>query len=309
LKLNYLTDLIEQYGLLFVFLNVFVEQLGAPVPAYPTLIITSALSTVQNHPAFVLLTAVVASLIADFAWYAAGKRYGRKIMFTICRISLSPDSCVSQTEALYMRWGAPSLIVAKFIPGFASIASALAGATGTRRLTFLLFDGIGAAIWAGLAIFLGSLFSTAVDDLLAVLENLGKWGALLIGFALALFVARKWWERKNFIKSIQMERISVGELDQLLKRSQTPIIVDVRSPLAQQAGRIPGAVPMSDADINTFVLDMPSESEVIVYCSCPNEVSAARIAKLLKERGYSRVRPLAGGIDAWISAGHSVEKV
>lgn len=307
--MNYLTDLIEQYGLLFVFLNVFVEQLGAPVPAYPTLIITSALSTAQNHPAFVLLTAVVAALIADFAWYAAGKRYGRKIMFTICRISLSPDSCVSQTEALYMRWGAPSLLVAKFVPGFASIASALAGATGTRRLTFLFFDGIGAAIWAGLAIFLGSLFSTAVDDLLAVLENLGKWGTLLIAFALALFVARKWWQRKSFAKSIQMERISVGELDQLLKRGQTPIIVDVRSPLAQQAGRIPGAVPMSDADINTFVLDTPSESDVIVYCSCPNDASAARVAKLLKERGYSRVRPLAGGIDAWIAAGHSVEGV
>lgn len=307
--MNYLIDLIEQYGLLFVFMNVFVEQLGAPVPAYPTLIITSALSAEQNHPAFVLLAAVAAALIADFAWYAAGKHYGRKIMFTICRISLSPDSCVAQTEALYLRWGAPSLIVAKFIPGFASIASALAGATGTHRLTFLFFDGVGAAIWAGLAIFLGSLFSTAVDDLLAVLENLGKWGALLIGFALALFVARKWWQRKNFLKSIQMDRISVGELDQLLKRGQAPIIVDVRSPLAQQAGRIPGAVPMTDADIKAFVLDTPSESEVIVYCSCPNDASAARVAKLLKKRGYSRVRPLAGGIDAWVAAGYSVEEV
>lgn len=305
--MNYLTDLIEQYGLFFVFLNVFIEQLGAPIPAYPTLVITSALSKVQNYPVFILLTAVVAALIADFAWYVAGKRYGRKIMFTICRISLSPDSCVSQTEALYGRWGAPSLVVAKFVPGFASIASALAGATGTRRLTFLIFDGIGAAIWAGIAIFLGTLFSTAVDDLLAVLENLGKWGTLLIGFALVLFVARKWWQRRNFIKSIQMDRISVGELDQLLKHGQTPIIVDVRSPMAQQTGRIPGAVAMSDADINTFVLDTPSETEVIIYCSCPNDASAARVAKLLKERGYSRVRPLAGGIDAWIAAGHSIE--
>lgn len=305
--MNYLLHLIEQYGLLVVFCNVLIEQFGAPVPAYPSLIITGALLSRGDYSApTLLLTAVVAAVISDFTWYYAGKRFGRKILTTLCRISLSPDSCVNQTESIYLRWGAPSLMVAKFIPGFASVASALAGTVGTRRITFLFFDAIGAALWAGLAIFLGSLFSTTIDDLLAVLTELGKWGALLIAAAFALFIVSKWWQRQLFIRSLRMARISVDELDQLLQSGATPAIIDVRSPLsAQQTGRIPGALITSFDEMHTITHDIPESGEVIVYCSCPNEASAARVAKLLMQKGYTRVRPLAGGIDAWIAAGLS----
>jgi membrane protein DedA with SNARE-associated domain/rhodanese-related sulfurtransferase len=304
----YLFHLIEQYGLLIVFFNVLLEQLGAPIPAYPTLVITGALVSRGEYSAPLLLfTAVCAAVLSDFAWYWAGKRYGRKVLATLCRISLSPDSCVNQTESIYLRWGAPSLLVAKFIPGFASVASALAGTIGTRRLTFLFFDSIGAALWAGLAIFLGSLFSTAIDDLLNVLTELGKWGGLLIAAAFVAFIATKWWQRQRFFKSLRMARISVDELNQLLQQGQTPAILDVRSALSQQSGRIPGAAIVSIEDMHAFALEVPSDGEVIVYCACPNEASAARVAKLLMQKGYRKVRPLAGGIDAWIAAGHTIE--
>lgn len=305
--MSYLLHLIEQYGLLVVFFNVLIEQLGAPVPAYPSLIITSALLSRGDYSAAaLLLTAVVAAVISDFVWYYAGKHFGRKILKTLCRISLSPDSCVNQTESIYLRWGAPSLMVAKFIPGFASVASALAGTVGTRRATFLFFDAIGAALWAGLAIFLGSLFSTTIDDLLAVLTELGKWGALLIAVAFALFIASKWWQRQLFIRSLRMARISVDELDQMLQSGTNPIIIDVRSPLStQQTGRIPGALVTSVEDMHAIALDIPDSGEVIVYCACPNEASAARVAKILMQKGYTKVRPLAGGIDAWIAAGYT----
>jgi rhodanese-related sulfurtransferase len=46
---------------------------------------------------------------------------------------------------------------------------------------------------------------------------------------------------------------------------------------------------------------------VILYCTCPNEASAAQAAKLLKNHGFSRVRPLYGGLDAWVAAGYAVE--
>ena len=46
---------------------------------------------------------------------------------------------------------------------------------------------------------------------------------------------------------------------------------------------------------------------IVVYCACPNEASAARIAKMLKARGFTRVRPLAGGIEDWVKAGHRIE--
>jgi membrane protein DedA with SNARE-associated domain len=98
------------------------------------------------------------------------------VLGRICRISLSPDACIRQTESVYGRWGARSLLVAKFVPGFASIASALAGVVGTPLRTFVLFDTLGALIWVGSAVFLGSLFSSTVQDLLDVLTALGKWG-------------------------------------------------------------------------------------------------------------------------------------
>jgi len=306
--MDYLFTLIEHYGLSAVLLNVLVEQLGVPIPAYPTLVITGALLGRGSYSApMLLVTAVGAALVADVAWYMAGKRFGRTVMSTLCRISLSPDSCVRQTESIYLRWGAPSLLVAKFIPGFASIGSALAGTMGTRNLTFLFFDGLGAALWAGSAIWLGSLFSTTVNDLLDVLESLGKWGALLIGIALVAFVANKWWQRDRFMKSLRMARISVDELHQMRNAGTGLAIVDVRPALAQQEGRIPGAVTVSMEEIHAFTLDVPADTEVIVYCACPNEASAARVAKLLMQKGYSRVRPLHGGIDAWIAAGHSIE--
>lgn len=303
-----LYHLIEQYGLILVFINVLVEQLGAPVPAYPTLIITGALSATGRYsPALLLLLAVSAALIADYCWYLAGRRYGRQIMSRLCRISLSPDSCVRQTESIYLRWGARSLLLAKFIPGFASIASALSGTMGTRRISFVLWDAAGSALWAGLGIFLGSLFSSAVDDLLNVLAQLGHYGMFMIAVALAAFVANKWWQRRRFRKSLEMARISVDELNTMLEEGNAPTIIDVRSPLSQQDGRIPGAVTISNQEIQTFVFDGPVEGEVVVYCACPNEASAAMVARQLMRRGYTRVRPLTGGIDAWRAAGYAID--
>ncbi len=306
--MSYLFHLIEQYGLLLVFLNVLAEQLGAPIPAYPTLLITGALVAHGDYSApMLLLTAVGAALIADLAWFLMGRRYGRKVLATLCRISLSPDSCVRQTESIYARWGAPSLLLAKFIPGFASVASALAGTLGTRRVSFIFFDGLGAALWAGSAIFLGALFGTTVDDLLQVLEQLGKWGVLLLAMALLAFIANKWWQRDRFMKSLCMARISVEELHQLQQQGAEPAIIDVRPARAQDEGRIPGARAIPLEELKASLLDPSLEREVIVYCACPNEASAAQVAKQLMQMGYRRVRPLAGGIDAWIAAGYPVE--
>lgn len=191
--MEFLLGLIEQHGLMIVFLNVLIEQLGAPLPTYPILVMTGAMLERSGYSApLLLLLAVTAALIADLTWYWAGRRYGRRVMALVCRMSLSPDACLRQTETLYLRWGAPSLLVAKFIPGFASIASALAGAMGTRPTRFLLFDGIGAAFWAGSAIYLGSLFSTSIDGLLLTLEQLGWWGLGVLGGALLVFFARRW---------------------------------------------------------------------------------------------------------------------
>src|SRR5438874_1577904 len=147
------------YGIPLIFLNVFLEQIGAPVPAVPTLIVAGALSRAgQMSSTHVLIAAVIASLIADYAWFLLGRHYGYRVLRTLCRISLSPDSCVRDTEASFERWGLKSLIVAKFIPGFSTVAPPLAGATRAGTLVFLAFDALGAIVWAGAAVAAGRAF-------------------------------------------------------------------------------------------------------------------------------------------------------
>jgi membrane protein DedA with SNARE-associated domain/rhodanese-related sulfurtransferase len=306
--MNYLMGLLQQYGLLIVFANVFLEQMGLPIPAYPALLLTGALLREGQYTApSLLLTAIFSALFADMIWYMAGRKYGRRVMAKLCKISLSPDSCVRQTESLYLRIGPPALLFCKFIPGFAAISSALAGTVGTRPLAFIIFDGLGAAIWAGSAILLGSLFSSAIDELISSLAQMGRFGAMLIALALVVFVASKWWERYRFIKALRMEQITVDELGSMLKSGQLPVIIDVRPKQLQTGGRIPGAITLTEDTVDGFTLQSNAEGEVILYCSCPNEASAAKMAKLLINKGYQRVRPLTGGIDAWVRAGYEIE--
>ena len=308
--MQWLVNVIEQHGLGLVFLNVLIEQLGAPIPAYPTLVVTSALAHDGRFSLPGLLAlAVLGALIADVLWFYAGRRYGRRVMATMCRISLSPDSCVRQTEAVYLRWGARSLLVAKFIPGFASVASAMAGALGTSVRRFIWFDMLGAAIWVGSALLLGSLFSSAIGELLDTLDELGRWGLLILAVALILFVARKAWQRHVFLKTLKLARISVDELYELIQAGAQPLILDVRSEFYQAEGRIPGAVALDEKELSgSGCLAAEHGHEVIVYCSCPNDASAARVAQRLKSLGYTRVRPLSGGIDAWVQAGHPLDQ-
>lgn len=299
-------ELVRDYGLGIVFLNVLIEQLGAPLPAYPVLVVTGAIAANGAERWLLVGVAVLAALLADGIWYTLGQRYGRRVMSRLCRISLSPDSCVRQTEALYTRIGPKSLLVAKFIPGFASVASALAGVVETPRRRFLLLDGLGACIWVGSAVLLGQLFSSAVEELLAVLTALGQWGVLLITLGLAVFLARKWWTRRQLIRSLRMARVTVDELRHMLASDRPPVVLDVRSQAAYGESHIPGAYVFEPGASRQSLPVVAADEEVVVYCACPNEASAAIVARTLQRAGYHKVRPLLGGLEAWVAAGYDV---
>jgi rhodanese-related sulfurtransferase len=231
------------------------------------------------------------------------------VLRTLCRISLSPDSCVRQTESIFTRWGARSLTVAKFVPGFASVATAMAGIIRLSLWRFLVFDAIGAALWSGVAIALGYLFRDAVNDVLDVLSAMGRYGLMVVVAAFVIYVTVKWVQRQRFIRQLKMDRVTVQELRGLVDTGTPATVIDVRSKLSQSVtGRIPGALTVDVTNMKLELLAIPPTNEVIVYCACPNEASAVRVAQALKQRGFQRVRPLIGGIDAWIEAGHEVER-
>src|SRR5712691_3803501 len=220
---------VARHGLPLVFGTVLGEQLGLPIPAMPTLIVAGALAIEKNFRAsHALLLAVLASVIADMVWFLLGRRYGFRVLRTLCRISLSPDSCVRQTTTFFEKWGMPSLLVAKFVPGFSTVAPPLAGAIGGSLFSFVVFDAGGALLWAGAGLGAGMVFHRAVDRVLDVLSSMGSWALVVLGFALALFVAWKWWQRRRFYALLRMARISVGDLYRLLESGEPPLVLDVR---------------------------------------------------------------------------------
>ena len=307
--MQHITYLIGQYGLIIVFLNVMVSQGGAPIPMWPTLLVAGALSAAGGAPVGgVIAAAIAGSLVADLGWYTAAQRFGRRVLVLLCKISLSPDSCVRQTETVFGRVGPLALLFAKFVPGLGYVTTALAGITRTTLPVFVLLDAAGAAVYFSIPVVLGRVFHNAIDAVLATLIELGKYGVAVVLAALATWLAVRWIERRLFIRRLRMDRISVDELAGLIDGGQSPVIFDVR-PLDSrlQDGIIPGAVAAHPTEIEAVLAQYPRDVEVVIYCACPNEATAAIAAQHLKRAGYRKIRPLLGGIDAWAQAGRPVE--
>jgi membrane protein DedA with SNARE-associated domain len=268
--MNRLIQLLLRYGVPLVALNVFLEQIGAPVPAVPTMIVAGALTREgRMSSTHLILAAMVSSLVADYIWFLLGRRYGYRILRTLCRISLSPDSCVRDTEANFEKWGMKSLLVAKFIPGFSTVAPPLAGATGASSLTFLLYDGFGAFIWAGASVAAGRTFHHAIGQILKRLEALGWWAVVFAISLLALIIFVKWWQRLRFYKRLRVARVTVDELKAMLDSGDEPIVLDVRAPTSRKldARRIPTAIIARTEEIDRHIRDVPPHREIILYCT------------------------------------------
>jgi membrane protein DedA with SNARE-associated domain/rhodanese-related sulfurtransferase len=305
-----LVSVIAEQGLVLVFANVLLQQLGVPIPAEPTLVVAGSLAArgLLPLPGLVGVT-WLAVLIADSTWYWMGRRYGNRVLRVVCRLALSPDSCVRNTEQTFTRWGLKSLALAKFIPGFSMVAPPLAGAMRVTWGSFLLFDLMAAVLWSSVGIGAGLIFYRQVDRVLAALAGLGGWAPVVGVILLAAFVGGKWVQRRRFYRRLRMARISVNELRRLIDVGANPVVFDVRAATAREREpqRIPGAVAFELSQVDAVVAELPDEREVILYCNCPSEASAARIARLLMDRGVRSVRPLAGGLQAWLDAGFKAD--
>jgi membrane protein DedA with SNARE-associated domain/rhodanese-related sulfurtransferase len=298
---------LEHAGVTVVFLIVLTEQLGLPLPSFPILIIAGAWSAQGGAPiATITAVAVAACLIADAAWYAAGRRLGSRVLRAMCKLSLEPDSCVSDTEHIFTRFGTRVLIFAKFVPGLGAVATAMSGVVGAALAGFIFYDLIGAAVWSSAAIALGFIFHDAVDSVFAELATLGRIGGILVLLLFAGFLALKWWRRHQFFQQLRMSRISVDELSHLKDSGTALTLIDARPSASRiRDGIIPGAIAFESLMSGSAAL--PREGEVVVYCACPSEATAARIAKRLIDMGFRPVRPLQGGIHAWLDAGFAIQ--
>ena len=230
------------FGLGVMFLNVLLRSArparagacrpwSSPAPWRPT---------AACRPGAVFGLAVAACLIGDSTWYVAGRLFGGRVMKLLCRISLTPDTCVSQTQTSFERWGAKVLIVAKFIPGLSLVAPPLAGPRAWARRASLRYSFLGAALWVGAALLGGrAAAGRRSSSCCRTLAGLGGAAiAVVLLLVLAGYIAYKWWQRWRFYAALDMARISVDELyAQHEQAGAAPVVLDVRS--ADRAG--PGA--------------------------------------------------------------------
>ncbi|MBJ2157303.1 VTT domain-containing protein [Variovorax sp. IB41] len=303
-----LMSLLVQNAILVVFAASFAARLGLPVPAAAVLVVTGALMAAGDVSVVgVVLAAVVANLLGDGAWFYAGRRFGYRFMRLLCRISLSPDSCVRRGESLITDWGGLSLLAAKFVPGVSVVAPPMAGALGMSVRRFISFDVGAALIWTGLFLGLGWAFRDQIQEVLAVLAQAGGIATAAIAVLLLVILAVRYWRRRAFMRLTGMPRISVDELYDMLGGEEPPLIIDVRGKAGVQVDprRIPGALPYTLKALQHRHLDLAIDPnrDVVLYCNCPNEVSAAQAARVLLARGARRALPLTGGLDAWVASG------
>src|SRR5215510_412979 len=296
-----------QYGYAVVFGAVFAEQIGLPFPSEPVLIAAGALiGTGRLHPVVIVIAGGIASLIGDTVWYWIGRAGGPRVLGWLCKMSLEPGSCVRRTELTFSTYGARSLLIAKFVPGLSTVAPPLAGVAGIPLRQFMAFSAIGAVLWVSAYLAIGWLFSAQLEMVVAYAEELGSGLVALLVAVVGGYILWKYVARRRFVKRLHVMRIAPEELKARLDAGEDVLVVDVRDRLDFEAepSIIPGALHMTTEELDDRHREIPRERDIILYCTCPNEETSARVALLLRRRGIERVRPLSGGFRGWRDRGY-----
>ena len=309
MDLAQISDTLRQDAAPVVFLNVLLQQLGLPVPAVPTMLLAGSLVITPESLGMLLLAATLASLIADWVWYWLGRVFGYRVLAGLCKLSINPSSCVTQTESRFVRWGLSSLVVAKFIPGFSTVAPPIAGALRMNQAGFLLASGVGAALWAGLALGVGLMLRGEVQAAIATLDEQGYRAVILVGVLVAIWLGWKFWQKYRFRKFCAVPHITPEELIAAMHSDVPPLFLDMRGPtMVAETGPVDGA-QIADFDLlHHAVADWPKDRLIVTFCACPEDASAIKAARKLLNAGYVSVRPLKGGYDAWLEANASKER-
>jgi membrane protein DedA with SNARE-associated domain/rhodanese-related sulfurtransferase len=302
MEISQLGEALQRDAIWVVFLNVLLQQIGLPVPAVPTLLLAGSLIVGSGQFASVLAAAIVASVLADWVWYLAGRAFGYRVLAGLCRLSINPGSCVSQTEARFVRWGLGSLVFAKFIPGFSTVAPPIAGSLRMGLPGFLFAAATGAALWAGLALGAGWLLRKEVSAAIDTLDRHTGSALVLVAAMLALWLGWKLWQKYRFRQLSAVPHITPGELLAAMEADQPPLVLDLRGhSMIAETGPIVGATVAEHDRLLDAVGDWPKNRPIVTVCACPEDAGAIQAARRLLDEGFLSARPLKGGYEAWLA--------
>src|SRR5579864_7626088 len=140
---------VTMYGYESLFVVLFLEAIGLPIPGSLALVIAGAASASGKMQFLTaLLLSLVAMMIGDGLLFVIGKRTGWRLLSFLCRVSMNPESCILRSAESFYRRGRSTLVFAKFIPGVNTMAPPLAGSMKMRTTEFLWLDLCGALLYA-----------------------------------------------------------------------------------------------------------------------------------------------------------------
>ena len=288
---------------------VLARQACLPIPANLVLIAAGALarSGNLNLPRIVLLS-VMTFLLADLAWYDAGRRFGERILPFVCGHSGNPESCACRATAFSKR-GVRTLLISKFVIGLDAVAAPLAGRYGVSVLTFMAFDGVGAALWTITYAALGYIFNNQLDRVAAHVMRLGALVTFGIVAGIGFLLVRRLIRWYRLVRQFNLTRITPGELREKLNAGEDILLVDLQGRADSSTERlaIPGAIRIDPRALEKYRdVNISTSREVVLYCASGGEFTSARVALALRRKGIENVRPLAGGLRAWRERGFPV---
>ncbi|MCX4136541.1 VTT domain-containing protein [Paraburkholderia sp. SEWSISQ10-3 4] len=302
---------VSTWGGVFVFVNVLLTRLGLPIPAVPVLLFAGsaiAAGTLSFWP--ILFAAVLGALIGDGAWFTAGRIYGRKLIAALGRISPAIDSRVDKARSLFERFGVGLVSISKFVPGLGLITPPLMGTTAVDSRIYALWDLVGALVWATFWLLGGAAAERQLHMLLAFVKARGGTVLdILLAAALAYLVYRLQQRRRERRRLADAASAAASQATLAgWRRITPPKVLDARPPAS--TGEAPRAIP------GVLVLDPHSPEQIdgallvydmVIYCICPDSATAMEITQRMRLNGYTRIRALRGGLDAWQRRGFPVE--
>ncbi len=261
---------LTRHGYSILFTIVFIEQAGLPVASVPVLLGIGALSVEGDFSfALALLVALCACLPADTIWYLLGRKGGYRVLRLLCRIAIEPDTCVERATGSFTRYGIGTLVIAKFVPGLNAVATPLAGLMKMPLARFLLLDGLGAALWAGVYLTLGVIFRRQLERIAAILARTGYSLGLTLVVLMGGYLGWKWIGRRRYLRQLEMARISPEELWRRIDAGEPVTILDLRhtSEIEAEGAKVPGALVFPPEELEARQNDIPRDRDIVLYCT------------------------------------------
>jgi membrane protein DedA with SNARE-associated domain len=268
-----MTDFLQflvAHGYLVIFAWVALDQAGLPLPALPLLLAAGALAgTGELSILGILVVCALAAVPIDLFWFWLGRLRGVRVLHLLCILSLEPDYCVRDTEALFKKLGPLSVVLAKFIPGLQTLAPPMSGLTGMSMLVFFVLDLIGTLAWSASFVLIGFFFHTELELIAQKAAGAGLIAGLLLAGSVGAYFTYKIVTQQRFLRSLRMRRLTPEDVQQRISKGDDFHILDLRHDYDFDAypHLLPGALRVPMESIDRYNGRIPKDSDIVLYCS------------------------------------------